>query len=138
MQIFFCSEGKGAQIMHLVHILATIWRQHMRYDKRDGQHVEKVLDHLVHFYQCLATTDRHDLHPFHLPKPIANQILKHVDEFLMHYCLRAEHSLDQAQHKFRWSIVPKHNYFWHLGKQATDLNPRMSWCYANVHLLAKS
>ena len=130
-------KGKGAQIRHLVPILAMIWRQHMRDDKRDDQHVEKVLDHLVHFYQCLATTDRNDLHPFHLPMSIANQILRHVEEFLMHYCLLAEHSLEQAQPKFRWSIVPKHHYFWHLGKQATDLNPRMSWCYANEDFVGK-
>ena len=41
--------GKGAQIRHLVLILAMIWRQHMRDDERDDKHVEKVIDHLVSF-----------------------------------------------------------------------------------------
>ena len=99
--------------------------------KRDDEHVEKVLDHLVLFYQRLKTTDMNGLHPFHLPIPIANQVLKHVEHLLLHYCWLAEHSLEQAQPKFRWNMVPKLHYFWHLGKQATDLNPRMSWCYAN-------
>ena len=129
--------GKGAQIRHLVPILAMIWRQHMRDDERDDKHVEKVIDHLVSFYQCLATTDRRGQHPFHLPRSIANQILKHVEQLLMHYCLLAEHSLEQEPATFRWNIVPTHHYFWHLGMQAADLNPRMSWCYANEDFVGK-
>ena len=124
-------KGKGAQIRHLAPILALIWRQHIRPDNRYDMHVEKVLDNLVLFYRCLDFTDSKGLHPFHLPQQIAQRLLKHVDQFLWHYFFLAEDSLRRVPAKCLWSIVPKHHYFWHLAMQANDLNPRMSWCYAN-------
>ena len=130
-------KGKGAQVRHLVLILALIWRQHLRRGNRNDRHVEKLLDHLVLFYNCLDYTDCKGMHPFHLPKQIAKELLKHVEQFLWHYSFLAEKSLTHVPAKCLWNITPTHHYFWHLAMQANDLNPRMSWCYANEDFVGK-
>ena len=130
-------KGKGAMIRHLMPILALIWREHMRADHRNDKFVARLLDDLVSFYRCLDYKDAHGNHPFHLPKLIAKQILKNCEAVQMSYVYLAEQNFKQVPPIFSWNIAPKLHYFWHLGKQASDLNPRMSWCYANEDVVGK-
>ena len=109
----------------------------MRRGNRNDRHVEKLLDHLVLFYNCLDYTDCKGMHPFHLPKQIAKELLKHVEQCMWHSSWLAEQSLTHVPAKCLWNITPKHHYFWHLAMQANDLNPRMSWCYANEDFVGK-
>ena len=109
----------------------------MRRDNRNEMHVENMLDKLVLFYLYVDYTYFKGMHPFHLPKHISKALLKHVEQFLWHYSLLAEQSLRHVRAKCLWNITPKHHYFWHLAMQANDLNPRMSWCYANEDFVGK-
>ena len=49
----------------------------------------------------------------------------------------ADSSLQCVPAKFLWSVSTKHHYLWHLAMQAQDLNPRMTWCYANEDFVGK-
>ena len=130
-------KGKGAQIRHLIPILAIIWSNHMDVGNRHDQHVKQMLEHLRMFYKCLDFTNAKGKHPFKPPPNIAKQILKHVESFLVHYNFLAEKSLTCVPAKHLWNLATKHHYFWHLAMQAKDLNPRFTWCYANEDFVGK-
>ena len=130
-------RGKGAQLRHLMPILAVIWKRHMRRDNSKDMHVERMLDHLVRFYKCLDHKNAMGVHPFHLPMSIALKMLNNVQNVLLHYSWLSEQSLSQVPARFKWNIVTKFHYFWHLAKQAQDINPRMAWCYANEDFVGK-
>ena len=109
----------------------------MRDDHRNDKCVAHLLDDLVSFYRCQDYTDANGNHPFHLPRQTAKQILKHCEAVPMHDVYLAEHSFKQLPPIFNWNIVTTLHYCWHLAKQAGDLNPRMTWCYANEHFVGK-
>ena len=68
---------------------------------------------------------------------MSTQILKHCAAFQMHDAFLAEHICLQLPPISHWNIVTNMHYFWHPAKQAIDLNPRMSWCYANEDFVGK-
>ena len=109
----------------------------MRRDNSKDMHVERMLDHRVRFYKCLDHKNAMGVHPFHLPMSIALKMLNNVQHFLLHYSWLSEQSLSQVPARFKWNIVTKFHYFWHLAKQAQDINPRMAWCYANEDFVGK-
>ena len=132
-------KGKGAQIRHLVPLLAVIWKEHMRDGNRQRHDrlVEKVLDSLDCFYNLLDYTNGKGIYPFRSPEHIAKHMLKHADIFLHCYMVLADQSLKCRPAKFQWNLALKHHYFWHLAQSAMDLNPRMAWCYANEDFVGK-
>ena len=104
-------KGKGAQIRHLVNIVASIWREHMRADHRNDMHVAYWLDHLVSFYRCLDYTDANGTQPFHIPRQFAKQILNHCEAVQLHSVHLAEQQLQTRASIFCWNIVPTLHYF---------------------------
>lgn len=92
---FQVQKRKGAQNRHLVLMLASICREHMRDDHRNYKRVAHVLDHMVSFHICLHYTAANGNHPFHLPRQIATQIFKLCEAIQMHYVYMAEHNLLQ-------------------------------------------
>ena len=127
--------GKGAEIRHLIPILNSIWRAHMRPGNNHDRMVERVLQMMTSFYECINYTDANGVHPFHLPAHIAAKLVKDIDRLLTFYSHLSRESM--LNNVMRWYIVPKHHYLWHLADEATDLNPRMSWCYANEDFVGK-
>ena len=45
--------------------------------------VDRVLDKLVAFYECLDFHDGRGKHPFHLPTHVSSTLMKVVDELLV-------------------------------------------------------
>ena len=105
--------------------------------ERHDKHVEAMLENLVLYYKCLDYTNDKGMHPFHLPKNIAKKLVKYVDNFLAHYVVLAERSMQSVPPKCLWNMSTKHHYFWHIGMQAQDLNPRLSWCYSNEDFVGR-
>ena len=124
-------KGKGAQIRHVVQIIALIWKCHMRHSNeyRNDRVFDKVLGSLVAFYECLDYHDARGIHPFHLPAHVSTKVLKHVEQLLVFYHHLSKDSM--LKETFRWNVVPKHHYFLQIANETFHLNPRMTWCYEN-------
>ena len=101
----------------------------MRPGNNHDRHVERVLQKMTSFYECINHTDANGVHPFHLPAHIAKKLVKDIDRLLIYISHLSRESM--LNNVMRWYIVPKHHYLWHLANEAADLNPRMSWCYSN-------
>ena len=104
-------SGKCAQIIHLVPLLALIWKDHMRDRNRYDMHVEKLLASIHSFYNLLDHTNAQNMFPFQPPQEIARNMFKHVYNFLFHLILLADQSLTCVPATFQWNVALKHNYF---------------------------
>jgi hypothetical protein len=127
-------KGKGAEMRHLLPILKTIWAKYARSVIHYEQHVLQVLNRLHSFYVALDFT-QDGMFPFHLPLAVSEQILIDIDALLQHWALLSRQSVERNLNL--WHVVPKHHYLWHLAQEASHLNPRMSWCYANEDFVGK-
>ena len=130
-------KGKGAEIRHVMPILWTIWRKHMKPDTEYDRHVERVLKHICKFYELLEYKNADGHYPFRLPAEVSTILIKSVDDLLTHYTHLAFVSVSADRKVMRWAVVPKHHYFWHLARESADINTRFTWCYANEDFVGK-
>ena len=99
------------------------------------QHVDRALTRMSGFCHALNFKDDRGVRPFHLPCRISDKITSDVNALLAHYSWLAKSSVDNGV--MLWAVVPKHHYMWHLAQEAKDMNPRMTWCYANEDVVGK-
>ena len=86
------------------------------------------------YYDCLNTTVDGN-HPFHLPPHVIGRLKSDIDAALAYYSYLCKFSLDHDQ--ALWKVVPKHHYWWHIGRDAETINPRMAWCFANEDFVGR-
>ena len=124
-------SGKGAENRCLVPVLLEIVRNHMREDIQEDRIIFKMLKCLTAFYDILNEGSDDGNYPFVLPKAVHARLTKAVDEFLLFYSLLSQLAVDSSPPRLAWKKVSKHHMMVHLASEAAQLNPRLSWCYAN-------
>lgn len=123
-------KAKAAMARKLVPVLQVVWQKHCR-DSEYEQHVQRVLDNLKIFYDCVSARSESDEYPLHLPAGVVLQLQQAVDRCLAHYAFLSGQCLGMSPRRLLWNFVPKFHHFWHLGQEAKLQSPRLSWTYAN-------
>ena len=111
-------SGKGAGVKGCSSALHHVWQEHdnpsLRHHMIDGDMLHnqcKVQDLLAHHKGKVV-----------LPDVDAMLLTQHVDNVLVKYSLLANWADKEGNLLF--NVAPTHHYLWHMGQQATYLNPR--------------
>ena len=84
--------------------------------------VQKALEHQCEIQEILTAFADSAF----LPEPVDAHVFSLVKEFLGEYSLLANEADRRGDLLF--SVVPKHHYYWHLGRRALYMNPRRGNC----------
>ena len=112
-------RGSAAEIRHLVPVLARLTETRVGTAPQVHRHL--ALRSLARDYDVLEASG------VHMTNEEVAAVRPSVQEFLEHY---KRLSLNAARRGIlSWQVIPKHNFFWHIGEQARWMNPRLGWAY---------
>ena len=118
---YTCSRGKCADCLELLYVLREICIEVDDGSERDA--------HRLACFGCLCSIfDVCKSHHWTIPRPVAEEMLRQCDIFLVHYNWLANYSKDLL--RLNYNVVFKCHALWHILYHGRYLNPRFSWCFA--------
>jgi hypothetical protein len=122
-------SGKGAEMRHLVPILAEVWLQFARPGNGHDAHVSAVLDSLTQIFAILDWKTDDGLTPLFLNDICVTELRTCIDAFLTHMSFLK--TLYMEEDMLLWHMTSKSHSIYHVGFEAQFQHPSSARCYIN-------